>query len=147
MSRSQFGAIRSQVLVASSFSADSDGATAMPRSQRREFLRSACEIPGIFPQPARYLNLSDRAIVGKFEQICWSANPDNFEPLSWLLSDGNPVVREDLKFPSFGFGQRIYPGGQIADRLIFIDVVLLLWAFKITKTLKTLLTSLVLWMG
>ncbi|KAG1758468.1 hypothetical protein EDD22DRAFT_956844 [Suillus occidentalis] len=94
----------------------------------------------------RYLNLSD-ALVGNFEQFCRSAYPDNFESVRWLLSDGNPVVREDLEFPSFGFGQRIYPGGQIANRSIFINAVLLLWAFKITKTLKTLLTSLVLWMG
>lgn len=58
-------------------------------------------------------------------------NPDKFDPERWLNSDGK--VREDLKFPSFGFGRRICPGRHIANRSIFINAVLLLWAFKITE--------------
>lgn len=31
-------------------------------------------------------------------------NPDKFDPQRWLTHDGK--VRDDLKFPSFGFGRR-----------------------------------------
>ncbi|KAG1741891.1 cytochrome P450 [Suillus paluster] len=36
------------------------------------------------------------------------SNPDQFDPQKWLKTDGK--IRNDLKFPSFGFGRRIYPG-------------------------------------
>ncbi|KAH7920047.1 cytochrome P450 [Leucogyrophana mollusca] len=58
-------------------------------------------------------------------------NPDTFDPRRWLNSDGQ--VRDDLKFPSFGFGRRICPGQHIANRSIFINAALLLWSFKITE--------------
>ncbi|KAH7922342.1 cytochrome P450 [Leucogyrophana mollusca] len=58
-------------------------------------------------------------------------NPDTFDPQRWLNSDGQ--VRDDLKFPSFGFGRRICPGQHIANRSIFINAALLLWSFKITE--------------
>ncbi|KAH7912679.1 cytochrome P450 [Hygrophoropsis aurantiaca] len=58
-------------------------------------------------------------------------NPDAFDPQRWLNSDGQ--VRDDLKFPSFGFGRRICPGQHIANRSIFINAALLLWSFKITE--------------
>ncbi|KAG1880926.1 cytochrome P450 [Suillus subluteus] len=58
-------------------------------------------------------------------------NPDQFDPERWLNSEGK--IREDLKFPSYGFGRRICPGRHIADRSIFINVALLLWSFKITQ--------------
>ncbi|KAG1854488.1 cytochrome P450 [Suillus subalutaceus] len=58
-------------------------------------------------------------------------NPDAFIPERWLDSDGK--IREDLKFPSFGFGRRICPGRHIANRSVFINLVLLLWSFKISQ--------------
>ncbi|KAG1809804.1 cytochrome P450 [Suillus plorans] len=58
-------------------------------------------------------------------------NPDKFDPERWLGSDGK--IREDLKFPSYGFGRRICPGRRIANRSIFIKLALVLWSFKITQ--------------
>ncbi|KAG1769952.1 cytochrome P450 [Suillus placidus] len=58
-------------------------------------------------------------------------NPDQFDPERWLDSEGK--IRDDLKFPSYGFGRRICPGRYIADRSIFINIALLLWSFKITQ--------------
>ncbi|KAG1727565.1 cytochrome P450 [Suillus paluster] len=58
-------------------------------------------------------------------------NPDQFDPQRWLNTDG--TIRDDLKFPSFGFGRRICPGQHIANRSIFINAALLLWSFKITQ--------------
>ncbi|KAG8220189.1 cytochrome P450 [Butyriboletus roseoflavus] len=62
-------------------------------------------------------------------------NPDKFDPQRWLNSDGQ--VRDDLKFPSFGFGRRICPGQHIANRSIFINAALLLWSFRITQDPKS----------
>ncbi|KAG2053936.1 cytochrome P450 [Suillus hirtellus] len=61
-------------------------------------------------------------------------NPDQFDPERWLDSEGK--IREDLKFPSYGFGRRICPGRHIANRSIFINLALLLWSFKITEDPK-----------
>ncbi|KAG9310273.1 cytochrome P450 [Chiua virens] len=58
-------------------------------------------------------------------------NPDKFDPQRWLDRSGR--VRDDLKFPSFGFGRRICPGQHIATRSIFINAALLLWSFRITQ--------------
>ncbi|KAF8551911.1 cytochrome P450 [Imleria badia] len=58
-------------------------------------------------------------------------NPDKFDPQRWLNSYGQ--VRDDLKFPSFGFGRRICPGLHIATRSVFINAALLLWSFRVTQ--------------
>ncbi|KAF9234942.1 cytochrome P450 [Melanogaster broomeanus] len=58
-------------------------------------------------------------------------NPDAFDPQRWLNSEGK--IRDDLKFPSFGFGRRICPGQHIANRSIFINAALLMWSFRITQ--------------
>ncbi|KAG2150821.1 cytochrome P450 [Suillus clintonianus] len=58
-------------------------------------------------------------------------NPDQFDPERWLNSDGK--IRDDIKFPSFGFGRRICPGRHVANRSVFINAALLLWSFKITQ--------------
>ncbi|KAI9572561.1 cytochrome P450 [Boletus coccyginus] len=58
-------------------------------------------------------------------------NPDSFDPQRWLNRDGR--VRDDLKFPSFGFGRRICPGQHVANRSVFINTALLLWSFRITQ--------------
>ncbi|KAG1824846.1 cytochrome P450 [Suillus subaureus] len=59
------------------------------------------------------------------------SNPDKFDPERWLNSEGK--IRDDIKFPSYGFGRRICPGRHIADRSVFINIALLLWSFKITQ--------------
>ncbi|KAG2119306.1 cytochrome P450 [Suillus clintonianus] len=58
-------------------------------------------------------------------------NPEQFDPERWLNSEGK--IRDDIKFPSFGFGRRACPGLHIANRSIFINAALLLWSFKITQ--------------
>ncbi|KAG1843662.1 cytochrome P450 [Suillus subluteus] len=58
-------------------------------------------------------------------------NPDKFDPERWLNSDG--TIRDDLTFPSFGFGRRICPGQHITNHSVFINIALLLWSFKITQ--------------
>ncbi|KAN0101001.1 Cytochrome P450 [Tylopilus felleus] len=58
-------------------------------------------------------------------------NPDKFDPQRWLNNDGR--VRDDLKYPSFGFGRRFCPGVHIANRSLFINGALLLWSFRITQ--------------
>ncbi|EGN97518.1 hypothetical protein SERLA73DRAFT_169832 [Serpula lacrymans var. lacrymans S7.3] len=58
-------------------------------------------------------------------------DPDKFNPQRWLNSKGQ--VKDDLKFPSFGFGRRICPGQHIANRSIFINAALLLWSFHISE--------------
>jgi len=58
-------------------------------------------------------------------------NPDHFDPDRWLDSEGK--IRDDLKYPSFGFGRRICPGQHVGKRSIFLNIALLLWSFNITQ--------------
>ncbi|OAX41186.1 cytochrome P450 [Rhizopogon vinicolor AM-OR11-026] len=58
-------------------------------------------------------------------------NRDKLDPERWLNSEGK--IRDDLKFPSFGFGRRTCPGQHIASRSLFINIALLLWSFDITQ--------------
>ncbi|KAG6327474.1 hypothetical protein ID866_11615 [Astraeus odoratus] len=58
-------------------------------------------------------------------------NPDKFDPQRWINSDGR--IKDDIRFPSFGFGRRICPGQHIANRSIFINAALLMWSFRITQ--------------
>ncbi|EMD34421.1 hypothetical protein CERSUDRAFT_97680 [Gelatoporia subvermispora B] len=57
--------------------------------------------------------------------------PETFNPQRWF--DKNGKIRSDVKFQNFGFGRRTCPGQWIADRSIFIDCALLLWAFNISQ--------------
>ncbi|EGN99632.1 hypothetical protein SERLA73DRAFT_179742 [Serpula lacrymans var. lacrymans S7.3] len=57
-------------------------------------------------------------------------NPENFEPQRWL--DSQEKVREDLKFPTFGFGRRVCPGQHVANRSVLINTLLILWAFRLS---------------
>lgn len=41
-------------------------------------------------------------------------------------------MRDDLKFFVFGFGRRVCPGQHVANSSVFINVVLVLWAFRLT---------------
>ncbi|KAI9568147.1 cytochrome P450 [Boletus coccyginus] len=47
-------------------------------------------------------------------------NPDTFDLTRWLTSDGN--LRNDIKFPAFGFGRRS----------LFINTVFSLWSFHLS---------------
>ncbi|KAG1738956.1 cytochrome P450 [Suillus lakei] len=55
-------------------------------------------------------------------------DPDAFKPDRWLDTKGR--VREDLKFFVFGFG--CVPGQHVANRSVFINTALVLWAFRLT---------------
>ncbi|KAI0829920.1 cytochrome P450 [Trametes gibbosa] len=58
-------------------------------------------------------------------------DPEAFKPSRWLGKDGK--MREDLKFQNWGFGRRICPGMHVAERSVFINTALTLWAFEISE--------------
>ncbi|KAF5370353.1 hypothetical protein D9758_006931 [Tetrapyrgos nigripes] len=58
-------------------------------------------------------------------------DPDTFNPLRWITKEG--TVREDLRNINFGFGRRICVGHHVANRSVFINTALLLWAFRISE--------------
>ncbi|EMD42065.1 hypothetical protein CERSUDRAFT_120902 [Gelatoporia subvermispora B] len=57
--------------------------------------------------------------------------PEVFKPQRWL--DNNGSIRNDVKFQNFGFGRRVCPGQPIAERSLFINCALILWAFDISQ--------------
>lgn len=57
-------------------------------------------------------------------------DPNAFKPDRWLDTEGH--VRDDLKFFVFGFGRRVCPGQHVANSSVFINTVLVLWAFRLT---------------
>ncbi|KAI0041483.1 cytochrome P450 [Auriscalpium vulgare] len=59
---------------------------------------------------------------------------DCFKPDRWLNDQG--FIREDIKFPNFGFGRRICPGMPLANRSLFINTAFVLQSFKITPDPK-----------
>ncbi|GIJ81524.1 hypothetical protein Asppvi_000023 [Aspergillus pseudoviridinutans] len=66
-------------------------------------------------------------------------DPENFNPDRWL-NRSYPTYREPLsKYPSlqnfsaFGFGRRICPGMNIAERSLYILPARIMWACRITK--------------
>ncbi|OJA12871.1 hypothetical protein AZE42_02902 [Rhizopogon vesiculosus] len=56
--------------------------------------------------------------------------PHAFKPQRWINNQG--CLRGDLKFFVYGFGRRICPGQHVANRSIFINALLILWAFQLT---------------
>ncbi|KAG1772935.1 cytochrome P450 [Suillus placidus] len=56
--------------------------------------------------------------------------PDAFKPQRWIDEQGG--LRDDLKFFIYGFGRRVCPGQYVANRSVFIAVLLVLWAYKLT---------------
>ncbi|KAG2037320.1 cytochrome P450 [Suillus americanus] len=56
--------------------------------------------------------------------------PDAFKPQRWIDDQGR--LRDDLSFFVFGFGRRVCPGQQIASRSVFINSLLILWAFQLS---------------
>ncbi|KAK0467658.1 cytochrome P450, partial [Armillaria novae-zelandiae] len=60
-------------------------------------------------------------------------SPEEFDPQRWIV-DGQ--LRGDIKQFVYGFGRRVCPGSRIANRSLFINTALLLWAFDIVATEK-----------
>ncbi|KAI0792853.1 cytochrome P450 [Abortiporus biennis] len=58
-------------------------------------------------------------------------DPETFNPDRWLDDKGH--IREDIKHFGFGFGRRVCPGQHLADRSLFINTAMLLWAFDIAE--------------
>ncbi|EGN99634.1 hypothetical protein SERLA73DRAFT_159860 [Serpula lacrymans var. lacrymans S7.3] len=57
-------------------------------------------------------------------------NPDSFQPERWLNGEGK--IKDDLKFPTYGFGRRVCVGQHVANRSVYINTVLILWAFRLS---------------
>ncbi|KII86174.1 hypothetical protein PLICRDRAFT_114554 [Plicaturopsis crispa FD-325 SS-3] len=58
-------------------------------------------------------------------------DPETFNPGRWL--DKNGQVQEDPKFYNFGFGRRVCPGLHLANRSLFLNTAMILWAFHISQ--------------
>ncbi|KAG1724553.1 cytochrome P450 [Suillus lakei] len=57
--------------------------------------------------------------------------PHKFNPQRWINGTGR--VREDLRFFTYGFGRRVCPGQHVANRSVFINTALILWAFRLSE--------------
>ncbi|KAG1852411.1 cytochrome P450 [Suillus subalutaceus] len=57
--------------------------------------------------------------------------PQKFNPQRWIDDAGR--VRNDLRFFTFGFGRRVCPGQHVANRSIFMNTALILWAFRLSE--------------
>ncbi|KAG1826745.1 cytochrome P450 [Suillus subaureus] len=57
-------------------------------------------------------------------------DPDVFKPQRWIDDQGH--LRDDLAFFIYGFGRRVCPGLHLANRSVWINSVLLFWAFRLT---------------
>ncbi|PVH69065.1 cytochrome P450 [Cadophora sp. DSE1049] len=67
-------------------------------------------------------------------------DPEQFNPTRWLLPE-YPTYKEPLSkypnlqnFSAFGFGRRICPGMNIAERSLYILTARIAWACRISKT-------------
>lgn len=70
-------------------------------------------------------------------------NGDSFCPDRWLRpeypatykepNEQQPTIR---RYSAFGFGRRICPGYEIAERALFIQIASLAWACRICKKIK-----------
>ncbi|KAG1743392.1 cytochrome P450 [Suillus lakei] len=59
--------------------------------------------------------------------------PDAFKPQRWIDDQGR--LRDDLTFFVFGFGRRVCPGQHVANRSVFINSLLIIWAFQLSLDL------------
>ncbi|KAG1829926.1 cytochrome P450 [Suillus variegatus] len=57
--------------------------------------------------------------------------PQTFNPQRWIDDAGR--VRDDLRFFTYGFGRRVCPGQHLANRSVFINTALILWAFRLSE--------------
>ncbi|KAG0696986.1 cytochrome P450 [Suillus ampliporus] len=56
--------------------------------------------------------------------------PEAFKPQRWIDDQGR--LRNDLTNFVFGFGRRVCPGEPLAIGSVFINALLILWAFRLT---------------
>ncbi|KAG2100173.1 cytochrome P450 [Suillus discolor] len=56
--------------------------------------------------------------------------PEAFKPQRWINDQGR--LRDDLAFFVYGFGRRACPGQHVANRSVFINSLLILWAFQLS---------------
>ncbi|KAG1882710.1 cytochrome P450 [Suillus subluteus] len=56
--------------------------------------------------------------------------PDVFKPQRWIDDQGR--LRDDLTLFIFGFGRRACPGLHVANRSVFINSLLIIWAFQLS---------------
>ncbi|KAG1814531.1 cytochrome P450 [Suillus variegatus] len=56
--------------------------------------------------------------------------PDAFKPQRWIDDQGR--LRDDLTLFVYGFGRRVCPGQHVANRSVFINSLLVLWAFQLS---------------
>ncbi|KAG2049584.1 cytochrome P450 [Suillus hirtellus] len=56
--------------------------------------------------------------------------PDAFKPQRWIDDEGR--LRDDLAFFVYGFGRRVCPGQHVANKSVFINSLLMLWAFQLS---------------
>ncbi|KAG7442943.1 cytochrome P450 [Guyanagaster necrorhizus] len=74
-------------------------------------------------------------VIGSHWSIARSQNvfpePEKFCLERWLDSSGN--IRDDIKSMNFGFGRRVCPGQQLANRSLFITTAFVLWAFRLKE--------------
>ncbi|KAG2029545.1 cytochrome P450 [Suillus americanus] len=57
--------------------------------------------------------------------------PHKFNPQHWIDDAGR--VCDDLRFFPFGFGRRVCPSQHVANRSIFVNTALILWAFRLSE--------------
>ncbi|KAG1840953.1 cytochrome P450 [Suillus tomentosus] len=57
--------------------------------------------------------------------------PHRFNPQRWIDDAGR--VRGDLRFFTYGFGRRVCPGQHVANRSVFVNTALILWAFRLSE--------------
>ncbi|THH18294.1 hypothetical protein EW146_g2667 [Bondarzewia mesenterica] len=79
--------------------------------------------------PAGTTVLANHWAIGRDPELFPDA--DKFDPQRWLDEKGQ--IRQDLKFPNFGFGRRVCPGQPLAMRSLFITTAFILWSFKISE--------------
>ncbi|KAG2753558.1 cytochrome P450 [Suillus brevipes Sb2] len=57
--------------------------------------------------------------------------PHVLNPQRWIEDAG--CIRDDIRFFNFGFGRRVCPGQHVANRSIFINTTLILWASRLSE--------------
>ena len=77
--------------------------------------------------------------MGDTSRPCPYPDGDKFNPDRWL-DEKYPTVKAPVeqfpnikRFSAFGFGRRICPGYEMAERSLFIQVASLSWACRISK--------------
>ncbi|KAG1812009.1 cytochrome P450 [Suillus variegatus] len=57
--------------------------------------------------------------------------PHRFNSQCWIDNAGR--VRGDIRFFTYGFGRRVCPGQHVANRSVFVNTALILWAFCLSE--------------